>query len=255
MPYPLSSDVSPAQPTLAAQYNNLRSDALRLGQLNADAVDLARFFKAYMQGITLVYLATNRLRINYDAKNPPTLMINGFMLQAYANVDLAAGLFSGAAATWYVFAVRTAGSSTFTLSVNTSPVEGTDQRLIGQVAWDGANISNITNLNSAAQLLPIADYDSGWFAVASSGTYGKSHGLGQIPRLVILLWCANANGASANVPVYTVVSSTPASGPSTPISMDGSVVQINTGVGTGGTTCYSQVVQSAAGYHRVLAWK
>ena len=37
MTYPLSSEVSSGQPTAAAQYNNLRRDALRLGQADADA--------------------------------------------------------------------------------------------------------------------------------------------------------------------------------------------------------------------------
>jgi len=94
MPYPISSDVSPAQPTLSAQYNNLRADALRLGQASADVVDLATFFKRYISGVSLVYLATNRIRAVYNASYPPTIMINGLMVQANANVDLPAGMFT-----------------------------------------------------------------------------------------------------------------------------------------------------------------
>ena len=43
MTYPLSSEVSSGQPTAAAQYNNLRRDALRMGQADADAATLAEF--------------------------------------------------------------------------------------------------------------------------------------------------------------------------------------------------------------------
>ncbi len=41
MTYPLSSDVVAGQPTAADHYNNLRADALRLGQAAADSNNLA----------------------------------------------------------------------------------------------------------------------------------------------------------------------------------------------------------------------
>ena len=148
MSYPLSSPVSAGQPTQASHYNDLRTDATRLGQPNADSVDLATFFKRYAQAIVVTYLATDRIRVPYNAAMPPTIMVNGYMLQANANVDLPAGLFSGAAQLWYIFAVRTPGSSTFTLSVNTSPIETTDQRLIGSAQWDGTKISGVWSDNT-----------------------------------------------------------------------------------------------------------
>ena len=69
-------------------------------------------------------------------------MIRGYMCQAAANVDLPANSFSGGSADWYIFANRAAGSSAFTLSVNSSATEGADQRLIGICRWDGSALDS-----------------------------------------------------------------------------------------------------------------
>ncbi len=148
--YPSSLDVSPGQPTSVVQYNRLRADALLLGAAPADAVPLGSFLGSYTSGITITYLAANRLRILCDAHFPPTIMIRGVMCQVNANVDLPANSFSGGAADWYIFANRTAGSPAFTLSVNTSASEGADQRLIGICHWDGAALDS-TSIQTYAQ--------------------------------------------------------------------------------------------------------
>lgn len=140
--YPSSLDVSPGQPTSVVQYNRLRADALTLGAAPSDAVALGAFLGSFISGVSITYLAANRLRVGYDARFPPTLMIRGSMCQAVANVDLASGLFSGGAADWYIFANRTTGSSSFTLTVNTSATEGADQRLIGVCRWDGSALDS-----------------------------------------------------------------------------------------------------------------
>jgi hypothetical protein len=142
--YPISQEVSPGQPTSCQQYNRLRTDTLRLGAAAADAVSLGTFLGRYMRGVRLAYLAENRLRIAYDASNPPVMMINGYMCVAQSAVDLAAGSFSGDAEQWYLFAVRTPGSTTFTLTANTNPTEAPDQRLIGMVHWNGAALDLYT---------------------------------------------------------------------------------------------------------------
>ena len=140
--YPSSLDVSAGQPTSIVQYNRLRADALRLGAPLADAVTQGSFFTSYASGIAITYLASNRLRILFDAHFPPTIMIRGYMCQAAANVDLPANSFSGGSADWYIFANRAAGSSAFTLSVNSSATEGADQRLIGICRWDGSALDS-----------------------------------------------------------------------------------------------------------------
>ena len=144
-------------------------------------------------------LATNRLRVPYNTTRPPVIMINGCMLQAAANVDLAAGMFSGGSATWYVFAVRSGSATTFTLSVNTSASEAADTRLIGECQWDGTNLTSVRDYFTTPLAAP--DYDSGWFAAAYNTTYTKNHGLGQVPALVLLEHATSASGASEIVPV------------------------------------------------------
>jgi hypothetical protein len=256
MTYPLSNNVTAGQPTAADHYNNLRADALRLGNADADSVNLATFFKRYVDSFTINYLATNRLIVPYSVTTPPTIMINGCLLQATASVALPAGQFSGAAATWYIFAVRTAGSTSFTLIVNTSAVEGTDQRLVGECVFDGSNITSVTCYFTPVAGLAAADYDSGWFAVSAGNTYTKAHGLGQAPRQVVLLWNSASNGSSSSIPVQVVYSSSPAGGFYSPVYFNGTNVIAITGSGSSsGTTVNSTFGQATSGYWRILAWK
>lgn len=142
--YPLSSVVDATLRTLVSHYNNLRSDSLYLGSDSSNAKALGQGLARYVDGVVLTYLATNRLRVAYDALRPPTLMIDGYLCQSAADVDLAVSSFSGGAATWYVFANRTASSTTFTLSVNTSATEAANQRRIGSLTWDGTNVTQST---------------------------------------------------------------------------------------------------------------
>ncbi len=249
MTYPLSTDVSTGQPTAAAHYNALRADALRLGQAEADSVKVAQFLNRYQSGIRLQYLATNRLRVPYVTTSPATLMINGCMCQAGANVDLAAGLFSGGAATWYVFAARTAGSTTFTLSVNTSASEGTDQRIIGEVYYDGTNIVSVKDYFTGALGNP--DYNSGWFACAYNNTYTKAHGLNQPPRLVTLEHATSSSGTGELVLVYLAYSSNFLS----LVGYDATNVYVQTVNNASSGTVGSMRRTSAGGYYRIQAWK
>jgi hypothetical protein len=249
MTYPESADVSSGQPTLAAHYNNLRKDAVRLGKEPADAMHLGEGLKRYANGITINYLATNRLRIPFVTTNPPTLMINGYMLQATGNVDLAAGAFSGGAATWYIFAVRTAGSQTFTLSVNTSASEGTDQRIIGECYYDGSNVISLKDYFRGA--LGDADYDSGWFAVAYNNTYTKAHGLSVNPRLVVVEHAANAAGTGERVPI--LVNS--ASAVMSSVGYDTTNVYVTTANNATNGVVFSTRRASAGGYMRIQAWR
>ena len=141
MTYPLSANVSAGDPTLSAHYNNLRSDALHLGQAAADVVTLAALLERYESRLTLERLSTDKLRVPASAAAPVSVVVAGCMLQATANVDLAdAGKPAGDADDYYIFANRVAGSTTFTLSVNTSITEGANQRLIGRCYWDGTAI-------------------------------------------------------------------------------------------------------------------
>jgi hypothetical protein len=143
-----SARVNQGDKYLSTVFNNLRDDAVYLGQSSADAIALATAWRRHSQYINLEKLSTNRVRVKYTDNKPPTLVINGCPLQATAHVDSVAGAISGAAATWYLFAKRTAGSTTFTLEVATSATEGTDQRLIGSVYWSGTATGTLTVLDA-----------------------------------------------------------------------------------------------------------
>ncbi len=141
MTYPTSSAVSAGDATLASHYNNLRSDALFLGQSSVDAVTLAALLERYESRLNIERLNTNQVRVVATAAEPVSLMVAGYMVQAVANVDLAAaGVPSGTENTYYIFANRADDSTTFTLSVSTSATEGANQRRIGRFYWDGAKI-------------------------------------------------------------------------------------------------------------------
>ena len=251
--YPASADVSPGQPTASSQYNKLRKDALTLGAAPEDARTLGEFFSRFISGVRLEYLSANRLRVPYITTNPSTVMIGGYMCQAAANVDLPAGSFSGTAATWYIFARRNPGSPTFTLEINTSPVEGTDQRLIGQCYWDGSNVNPSSVSTYSAQGLGLPDYDSGWFAVAYNNTYTKAHNLGQAPRLVVLMHATSStpNNNDELVLVGTVLTSYGVSN----LGWNATDIIAQGGTNSGYGTCLSLRRYSGAGYWRLQAWR
>jgi len=239
---------------MAAHYNNLRRDALLLGQPDLDAVSLGTFLKRFASGIQLIYLSSNRIRLLYNPLDPPTLVINGCLLQNNAVVDLPAGQFSGSAATWYIFAVRTPGASTFTLQVNTSALETADTRIIGVAIWSGTKVDFVYSTLSPSDQLLAADYDSGWFAVAATGNYTKAHGLLQWPRLVVLLHSVDAGGTQEWIPVSVIQNSA-----ATMMSAFGwSSVNVYADAGEDGAsaaTCYSSRRSSSSGYWRILAWR
>lgn len=259
MTYPLSTDVTAGQPTAAAHYNNLRRDALHLGNADVDSKDMANFLNRHAEHMSIEYLATNRVRVPYSINKPPTLMINGYMLQLAANADLPSGQFTGAAATWYIFAVRSAGSTSFTLAVNTSAAEATDQRLIGEVYWDGSALSSSSIKCYFQQYItgfPTADYDSGWFAVSAGTTYTKAHSLGVTPRFHVLLWSASSTGSGDVHPVYVIYSTSPASSVWQIVTLNNSNVVVITGTGSACDVDMNNSTGGAtSGYYRILAWK
>jgi hypothetical protein len=145
MTYPNSVDVSAGQPTASAHYNNLRADALRLGASVADGVNIGSLFSRYVDGLTFTLITTSRIRVPATITAPVAIVIDGVPLQATSYVDLPAGSApSGAANTFYIFAVRSPGSTTFTLDVNTSPGDSTGRRNIGSFYWSGTQILEST---------------------------------------------------------------------------------------------------------------
>ena len=252
MPYPNSSDVSAGQPTASAHYNNLRKDALYLGNISADSISLGKLLSTYILNVKIEYLATNRLRVPYVTTAPASLVIEGCMLQQTDNVDLSSGEFSGAAATWYIFAVRSASSTSFTLSVNTSPTPATGQRLIGQVYWNGTALAQSSIITYSSLRMPDPDYDSGWFAVVYNTTYTKTHNLGSIPRLWMLFHNTTADGSNQWCLVGNVG---PTTAPRVTISSTTTAFTAQTGNDANNGTLLHLFGNSSGGYYRILAWK
>jgi hypothetical protein len=199
--------------------------------------------------VRLQYLATTRLRVPYVTTEPPTLMINGCMCQAGAHVDLAAGMFSGGAAIWYVFANRTPGSTTFTLSVNTSASEGADQRIIGEAYWDGSALVRVKDYFGSP--LGDPDYESGWFAVAYNNAYTRAHSLAQVPKLVVIEHADNGSGTGELVPVLINY----AADYKSPVGYDASNIYFNAQNNTAFGVLISTRRSSGGGYLRMRAWK
>ncbi|MEA5078044.1 MAG: hypothetical protein VB013_05690 [Anaerolineaceae bacterium] len=254
MTYPLSAEVTAGQPTAAAHYNNLRKDALTLGNNEADSIDLATYFAHHANNFTLQKLSSNRLRVPYSANFPATIVINGCLLKARGNVDLPANLIQSIAGTWYIFAVRTPGSTTFTLTANTTSAESTNQRLVGEVYYTG-DISYIECYLNPKSKLSDPDYESAWFAVSYQGTYVRAHNLGVTPSLITLVWCLTA-GTTYQVPVTVVVSTAPTQGEYNPLYADESNITVITGNSASyDATCHSRVAQSTAGYYKIRAYK
>lgn len=154
MTYPESTAVSAGDATLASHYNNLRLDALLLGKAATDAAPLGTILERYESRLEIERLDTTKLRVPASASAPVSLLIAGYLCQAVANVDLdAADVPAGAAAAYYIFANRTASSTTFTLSVSTSTTEVADQRRIGRCYWDGSKIVKDSVRSEFAELV------------------------------------------------------------------------------------------------------
>ena len=251
MSYPNSSDVASGQPTAAAHYNNLRKDAVYLGNVSADSVNLSQFLQSFVLNMTIEYLATARLRVPYDSQKPATVMISGCMLVQTANIDLPSSSFSGAAAVWYIFANRTPGITSFTLSVNTSAVPAADQRLIGECYWNGTAIAPLS-IRSYSQGgdIRLPAYDSGWFSVTYNTTYAKAHGLGQFPRECILYYSSTPDFSTTS----GLVIGLSASGSAQCLYWDATNVYAKTNVSSTGGVQYSTQGSAGSGYYRILAW-
>ncbi len=251
MAYPTSSNVAAGQPTLAAHYNTLRADSVYLGNTSADSNTLSSFLTNYVSGLKLQPLATNRVKVPYVAASPARMMIDGYLVSASAEVQLSAGSFSGAAATWYIFSVR-ATNPTFTLSVSTSSATLPGTKLIGQCYWDGTNILDGSIVCYFQNYLPPPDYDSGWFAVTINTLYSFNHNLNSLPGNVVLLHNTSSTGAAVSSVVSLVG---PQATCRNPLYYSELTVSVNTGNDAANGTLLGRPSNSAAGYYRIMVWR
>ena len=111
----------------------------------------------YVSRLEIEKLAADTVSVPASATAPVSLVIDGYLCQAVANVDLQAGEEpAGGASAYYVFANRADDSTTFTLSVNMSTTENDNQRRIGQFYWDGSEIVKDSVRTEQASLIQTA---------------------------------------------------------------------------------------------------
>jgi hypothetical protein len=104
---------------------------------------------------------------------------------------------------------------------------------------------------SGASGLPTSDYDSGWFAVAGSTNYTKTHSLGVTPRLVIVQHSLVASPGGSDELV--MVASTETYNNLYGVGWGATATAVL--VTTRGTVLTNPRRNSSSGYLRILAWK
>ena len=140
MTYPLSNDVTAGETTLASQYNHLRADAIRLGGEEGLAATLQELLFQHCSEIQLSGSETT-LTLTASAAKPCAVMIDGqaAAVKTVLTHEINPSEFP-VPAVLQVFAVKSADSVGFTLSVSISASEETGKRLIGRFYWNGKKI-------------------------------------------------------------------------------------------------------------------
>ncbi len=135
MNYPISTDVVSGQATEAAQYNNLRSDALFLGSSPAASGNLRELLYHYRGPLTLQRNGGGVI-LTASANAPVSMMIGGVIHSVSSSVSVTVDPdVNTDACRLYLFAAADAAG--FTLRVSDSAVEKSETRLIGSFLWNG----------------------------------------------------------------------------------------------------------------------
>lgn len=254
MAYPLSSDVSSGQPTYASHYNNLRLDALTFGQPYVDSLKAGDFFARFAQNLNLSLSGTTRLMIAYDASYPAIVVIGSAMLMRTSHVYTPAGALAGlGAGTYYIIANRTAGSNSFTLTLEAAALDSAAARTIGTCYWDGTAIQYWTSYFGLTVGMNAPNYESAWFAVTTGTVYTKAHGLGVVPRLVVIVHSTSSSGASEQVTNFNM-KLTAANTFYGGFGITTTTIVIETSTDAASGVCMSTRRNSAAGYYKIYAW-
>jgi hypothetical protein len=144
MTYPLSKDVTAGETTLASQYNHLRADAIRFGGEEGLTATIQELLYQHCSSIQLSGNETT-LTLTASAANPCAMMIDGqpAVMKTSLTHEINAAEFPASAVLW-IFAVKSANSAGFTLSVSASSSEDTGKKLIGRFYWNGKKIVSHT---------------------------------------------------------------------------------------------------------------
>lgn len=131
MTYPLSRVVQPGDTTLASQYNDLRSDALTLGNPENSSASLGQLLRDYRSDLVL---RGSGAEITLD---PCALMIDGVPAFSDTPITKAVTAIEFSAAGLLQIAVeKSAAGAGMQLIVQTSRTVSAGQRIIGSCYWD-----------------------------------------------------------------------------------------------------------------------
>ena len=151
MTYPLSSPVSVGTPTEADQYNNLRKDALFIGE---DPAESGSVRDILLGRINFTRINATQFRLNASETWPAAVTINGVIHAVTENLikDISAVDYPDAGR-YSIYAV--ASGSGFTLEIGTdTPTNG---QSIGTLVWTGDGIiPNTINNNQTREINRIA---------------------------------------------------------------------------------------------------
>ena len=150
MTYPLSSEVVAGQATEAAQYNNLRADALYLGADPAASGTVRDLLYSSYGSLALSALGSNTIQLTASATAPAAVMINGAIYSVTSTLTLPLSAIEIPDAGRYtIYAVASSGGA-FVLSLTASG----SAREIGSFLWDGVGIipGTVHNLAEMAML-------------------------------------------------------------------------------------------------------
>ena len=138
MSYPLSSAVQVGDATEAAQYNNLRMDALYLGNQPGQSGNMLQLLAQSMGAVSLTRISSMIIRLTASPAEPCGLMISGRIYAVIGNVELTISQEETyAAGRYFVYAVGGSDGS-FSLAMGSAaPYNG---RMVGTFLWDGQGI-------------------------------------------------------------------------------------------------------------------
>lgn len=139
--YPASYQVEAQEPTLEDDHNQLRDDALYLGQetVPSETADnnmaLGEMLIRFIQNVGVEIYDDTYIQVPYTADRPPRLVIDGHLCGA-AELKRTAE-YAGAAGLKYVMAIKTEDSYDFEIEIRETAVEGANERYIGTAYWNG----------------------------------------------------------------------------------------------------------------------
>ena len=136
MTYPLSSPVVEGQATEAAQYNNLRSDALYLGGDPAASGTVRDLLYSSYGDLPLSSAGPSTIVLSASDSAPAALMIGGVAYAVNSNLTLALSSVDMPDPGRYTIYAAAGSDGSFSLAL----VSSNSSRAIGSFLWDGSGI-------------------------------------------------------------------------------------------------------------------